>query len=208
MALPSAYLTSVKNLEGILNAIRTAKAPSKFSQSFLESLEFKSSSDRLIIGVLKSLGFINEQGEPVDRYFRFLDQSQSGRVLAEAIEDAYGDLFQVNKKANELSATEIKNKLKTLTQGKVSDSVLDKMSMTFRALCEQADFSAERSPPFDAADEDETPPDPLPPAGERPSLLGGNLGGLVYNIQIHLPESRDHAVYDAIFRSLREHLLK
>lgn len=28
-----------------------------------------------------------------------------------------------------------------------------------------------------------------------------------YNIQIHLPETRDMAVYDAIFRSLKEHLL-
>lgn len=33
------------------------------------------------------------------------------------------------------------------------------------------------------------------------------LGGLAYNINIHLPESRDQAVYDALFKSLREHLL-
>jgi hypothetical protein len=32
------------------------------------------------------------------------------------------------------------------------------------------------------------------------------IDGLVYNIQIVLPESRDQAVYDALFRSLREHL--
>ena len=28
-----------------------------------------------------------------------------------------------------------------------------------------------------------------------------------YNIQIHLPETRDITVYDAIFKSLKEHLL-
>ncbi len=28
-----------------------------------------------------------------------------------------------------------------------------------------------------------------------------------YNIQIHLPDSRDETVYDAIFKSLRRHLL-
>ena len=34
-----------------------------------------------------------------------------------------------------------------------------------------------------------------------------DLGGLVYNIQIVLPETRDVAVYDALFRSFKEHLL-
>jgi hypothetical protein len=28
-----------------------------------------------------------------------------------------------------------------------------------------------------------------------------------YNIQIHLPETRDITVYDAIFKSLKQHLL-
>ena len=33
------------------------------------------------------------------------------------------------------------------------------------------------------------------------------LGGLVYNIQLILPETRDTKVYDALFKSLREHIL-
>jgi hypothetical protein len=66
MALPKAYLTSAKNLPAILNAIQTAKAPSKFTQRFLESLEFKSPSDRLIIGVLKALRFLSDDGAPTD----------------------------------------------------------------------------------------------------------------------------------------------
>ena len=68
MALPKAYLTSSKNLPAILNAIQTAKAPEKFTQRFLESLEFKSPNDRLIIGVLKSLKFLSDDGKPTDRY--------------------------------------------------------------------------------------------------------------------------------------------
>ena len=31
---------------------------------------------------------------------------------------------------------------------------------------------------------------------------------LCYTIQLILPESRDQAVYDVLFRSLKEHLLK
>lgn len=53
MTLPTAYLTATKNLPDILNAVRTGQAPEKFAISFLESLGFKSSSDRLIIGNIK-----------------------------------------------------------------------------------------------------------------------------------------------------------
>lgn len=54
MALPTAYLTSTKNLEAIFNAIQSAKAPPKFTQRFLEDLGFKSAADRLVINMLKS----------------------------------------------------------------------------------------------------------------------------------------------------------
>ena len=144
MALPTSYLTTVKNLGSILNAIRSAQAPDKFTYSFLESLEFKSSSDRLISGVLKSLGFLDDAGKPTERYFRYLDQSQSERVMAEAVREAYEDLFRVNINAHQLSKQEVINKFKTLSQGKLSDSVLDKMAMTFSTLVKHADFS---SPP-------------------------------------------------------------
>jgi Family of unknown function (DUF5343) len=55
MALPTSYLTTTKNLDAILTAIQGAQAPERFTQAFLESLEFKSTPDRLVIGVLKAL---------------------------------------------------------------------------------------------------------------------------------------------------------
>jgi hypothetical protein len=212
MSLPTAYLTSSKNLSDILVAIQGAQAPKKFTQSFLEGLGFKSTQDRLIIGVLKALGFLSAAGEPTQRYFEYLDQTQSARVLAEGVQEAYADLFQVNKKANDLSNTEVRNKLKTLTQGQFSDSVLEKMAMTFKALAGQADFEAAASK---TRPSDDRPEKPVSTPEERHELTPGKeathpvrLGGLVYNIQIHLPESRDPAVYDVLFRSLKEHLLR
>ncbi len=205
MALPTAYLTSTKNLEAILNAIKTAQAPGKFTQRFLESLEFKTTADRLIIGVLKSLGFLSDDGKPTQRYFNFLDQTQSARVLAEGIRSAYSDIFAINVNANTLSKGELVNKFKTLSQGQLSGHVLDKMALTFTALVKYADFSV---PPPKSAE--------APPAQELAEKIGKpteeihgklKIGGLVYNIQLVLPESRDPKVYDALFKSLREHLL-
>lgn len=57
MALPTAYLTSTKNVEALFNAIQAAKAPPKFTVRFLEDLGFKSSSERLYINLLKALWF-------------------------------------------------------------------------------------------------------------------------------------------------------
>lgn len=210
MSLPTSYLTSFKNLKEILAAIQAAQAPKKFTVNFLLGLGYKSTNDRLIIGYLKALGFLGPSGEPTNRYYAFLDQSQAARVLAEAIQETYADLFQVNAKANELSNAEIKNKLKTLTQGQFSDSVLDKMAGSFKSISALADFS---SPPRVTPSTSVTPepqkqhqkPHENTPEGHSSQV---HLGGLVYNIQLLLPESRDQAVYDALFRSLKEHLFK
>jgi hypothetical protein len=216
MALPTSYLTSTKNLQAILQAIQQAKAPERFTQRFLEELDFKSTSDRLVIGVLKTLRFIDDQGRPTERYFQYLDQSQSGRVMAEGVREAYDDLFKINTTAHKLSRHDIINKFKTLSQGAFSEAVLDKMALTFSALTNLADFDASplaAQPKFIELDP-ASPPKPISDTiVDNNPLLGAprdkkhTLGGLHYNIQIILPESRDPKVYDALFSSLREHLL-
>jgi hypothetical protein len=40
-----------------------------------------------------------------------------------------------------------------------------------------------------------------------PASAAIRLGGFVYNVELHLPESRDPAVYEALFRALKTHLL-
>src|SRR3990172_5020407 len=174
--------------------MQSGQAPKKFTTRFLASLGFANASDRLVIGVLKTLGFLDSEGAPTSRYYEYLDQTQAKRVMAQALREAYADLYQINRKAHDLSNTEIRNKLKTLTQGQVSTSVLDKMTSTFKALSQHADF---------AAAEMVSPPEPAPvetlaePGDEGRSEMPVRLGGLVYNIQIVLPADRDQAVYDA-----------
>jgi hypothetical protein len=213
VALNSSYLVTTKNLESFFNSLITAKAPSTFTQKFLEGLEFKSTNDRLYINLLKNLGFLDANGAPTERYFKFLDQSQSKKILAEAIEEAYSDLFAVNVKANELSAADVKNKLRTLTQGKPSDNVLGLMANTFKALANYAEWAAEAPKKAPKKETGKPSEAEAPPAEEKPKEESAedpavrlHKAQLHYNIQIHLPESRDQAVYDAIFKSLKQHL--
>lgn len=206
MALPSAYLVTTKNLEAFLNALRSAKAPERFTNKFLTQLDFNSSNDRLFIGVLKALGIIDESGTPTQRYYQFLDQTQSGRVLADALREAYEDLFAVNTKANGMTVDEIKNKLKTLTLGQKSENVIGYMANTFKALADLADWEAPAAaaPPIQVSTI--TPEKPSKSVLKPPVLTGKDFE-LHYDIQIHLPESRDPSVYDAIFQALKTHLM-
>lgn len=208
MSLPNAYLTSFKNASAILKAIQAAQAPPRFTQKFLEGLGFANTNDRAIINVLKALGFLDDSGIPLSRYHRYLDQTQSALVLAEGIRDAYEDLFRINRNAHEMSTTDVKNKMKTLSEGAFTERVLTQMAGTFTTLVKDADFSdgptpepgADALPP---ADQSEIP---TPPAlNGRPHTAAPPFGTLAYNINIQLPESRDAAVYNAIFKALREH---
>lgn len=213
MALPEQYLVTTKNLDAFFNSILNAKAPSKLTLKFLEQLEFKSTNDRLLIGILKLLDFIDSNGVPQERYFKFLDQTQSKQILAQAIREAYADLFSVNVKANEMSASAVKNKLKTLTQGSKSDKVLGWMANTFTALCNYADFSKQTSREVVKVRKEEihiegNPEEQHDSQKMTHELINKNITTeMHYNIQIHLPETRDITVYDAIFKSLKEHLL-
>jgi hypothetical protein len=214
--LTDAYLISgTKELGDFFEALRRAKAPERFTSTFLQQLGYESTNDRFLIGVLKGLGFLEESGAPTPRYYAFLDAGQSGRVLADAMREAYGDLFAINTRAQELSTEEVKNKLRTLTQGKKSDVVLSRMASTFRALASLADWDAQPEPatlpaPPVSSTTDGQPPAATPPAPAPPPQTTSTSAivtpELHYNIQIHLPESRDPAVFDAIFQALRRHL--
>ncbi len=209
MALIESYLVTDKNLTNIFTAIQGGQAPERFTNKFLDQLGFSSSNDRLYLKLLRDLGFIDETGVPTQRYYDFLDSSQSANVLGLAVKEAYSDLFVINKRAWSLNRNEIKNKLKTLTQGKKSPKVIALMAMTFEALCKYVNFDELKEPlPTDKGEDkkpledanDNTTQDSSPKKHSvRPELH--------YTIQIHLPESRDPKVFDAIFDNLRKHLL-
>lgn len=98
----------------------------------------------------------------------------------------------------------MKNKLKTLTQGQKGDQVIDKMARTFRTLCDYADWADYPSVGENAPNQDL--PKDKEPQEKHERHFNPEPIGLHYNIQIHLPETTNMAVYDAIFQSLKRHL--
>ena len=207
MAITEAYYVQVKNVGDIFTAILNAQAPDKFTQKFLYDLGFTGVNDRSFVSVLKSLGFIDESGGPTQRYYDYLDEENSKKILAQGIREAHGDLFAVNQKAFEMTGVQVKGKLKSLLQGSKSDSVLTKMAATFTTLCSLAEFtgipsSMKKEKPTQPKEKEDLPPS-NPPVQITPH---GELA-LKYSINIELPSTRDKLVYDAIFKSIRENLL-
>lgn len=214
MGLQPVYLVSVGNLGRLLDALRRAQAPDKFTLRFLEDLGFKSTNDRLFIPLLKAMRMLDDSAKPTSRYHSFLDDTQWKQVLADGIRDAYPDLFRVNRDAQKLTREQLTGKIKSLAEGKLSPAVVANTARTFMALVKMADFasSPESVPKPSPPTEDHTAElRPLPeletPLAER-EHLATSAHSLVYRIEIVLPAVRDQAIYDAIFRSAKEHLLR
>lgn len=221
MALPESYLVSVANLARILASLQTAGVPPRVTVEFLKTLGFKSSGDRNVISVLKSLGFLDANGTPTEIYRRYRSQTDARRVLAEAIRSAYSDVFLANENAQDISVDKVKDVIATKT-GK-SERVVQEMARTFKALCLLADFSDKATLENDPIeDQDEAAP---PTAEALPAIASTKGGGSAqkitvpplrqhpslpafgYNLQIILPTTTDVTVYNAIFQSLRDHIL-
>lgn len=219
MALSDNYTVKPNAIPSYFEAMLDARVPERFTQRFLQSLEFTNTNDRLFINTLKELGFLDSDGVPTDRYYNFLNRSQSERMVAEGVREAYSDLFAVDSNANELSLAETTDLLRTLYKDRKPDGVLKQIASTFIALCRYGDFSSTKQsdprPGTEATRHENNNDEKGNSAEVNQATMTHNTNGkhpvcsldsLQYHINIVLPESRDQAVFDAIFKSLREHL--
>lgn len=82
------------------------------------------------------------------------------------------------------------------------------MASTFYSLLELADLTSDATQtPTSVPPEPDILPEPISPNAHRQASLRADTT-LHYNIQIHLPATKDVEVFNAIFKSLKEHLLE
>lgn len=111
-------------------------------------------------------------------------------------------MFLIKEKPTKNDSAAITGKFKSFHN--TSDDVAQRMAKTFFALLDLADLQAEGGEPGVQLDESESFSDVK---FEAPSPNSARVAGLHYNIQIHLPATKEVEVYNAIFKSLREHLI-
>lgn len=208
------YITSSGNIAKAMQTIKSAAVPDRVSQDFVKTiLKIPGGSGDQMTTFLKKIGFSDASGKPSEIYTKFRNPSFSGQAMAQAIRKAYGPLYTRNEYTHELSEPDLTGLVMEET-GLAHDSNPVKMTVScIKALKEFASFSDDSAaqmedklsePEFtatvarvSATDEDN------PAIKSRPSV-GLNLG---YTINLNLPPSTDPAVFNAIFKSLKEHLL-
>lgn len=201
------YLAAHGNITRALEGIRAASIPDKFTQDFLSAkLGLTGGGARPVIPFLKRAGFLNSDGSPSDLYRRFKNSSAAPAAAAEAMRKAYAALYEVNEYAHELSDDRLKGLILQVTGLESDSSLIRAMVGSFKALKAFADFDAPTTTATAHVEDrhEEIRAEPAP-AGTTGSARTIRLG---YNINLNLPATSDIAVFNAIFKSLREHLLQ
>jgi hypothetical protein len=204
------YITAYGNIAKGLEKIKKAKTPDRFSQDFLENtLAMKGGSSRPLIPFLKRTGFLADDGAPTDLYKRFRNPDYSRRAAAEALKIGYAPLFEADEEIYKRDAPKLKGQIVQVTGMDSDAGVVTTIVKSFEALKAFGDFTV--LPDDDDADEGSDQDDSADGDGDGGSgdlilpQKGINLG---YTINLHLPATSDVGVYNAIFRSLRENLLR
>lgn len=201
MALPTTYTQAYGVLGDFFSKIRDAQAPDHFTQQILKDLGFKSNNHRPFIPLMKSLGFLASDGTPTQRYHDYRNHSLSKQKMGEAIKEAYSDIFLIKEKPTTSDRDLILGKFKSYHNA--SDNVAKLHANTFYALLDLANFDSKQQKFI----KPEVEIEPIKTTEQTPIVKATSLG-LHYNIQIHLPATKDVEVYNAIFKSLKDHLIE
>ena len=102
------FMNATGNLSKILDKIKEAQTPTRFTYDYLGStLGFKGGSSRPFIPLAKRLGLLGSDSTPTELYRRFRNPSESKAAMAEAMRKGYADLFRVNEHAHTLNKSDL-----------------------------------------------------------------------------------------------------
>lgn len=202
------YITATGLVSKILDKIKVAATPDRFTQDYLATeLGFGGGSAKAFIPLAKRIGLIASDGSPTEIYkqFRSTNSSTSKAAIAKAIKTGYADLYSRNEYVHSLSRADLEGLVIELTGLEKGHATIRAIVGTFEALKNYADFSAKSKA------EDDTKQN----STENIVIPGGGNGSdeedlkfnLSYTINIVLPKTDDIAVFNAIFRSLKDNLL-
>ncbi len=202
------YVNAYGGIATLFKKITEAAVPPKFTQDFLTtSLGLKSSSFRAMIPLLKKLGFIDPANVPTDAYRRFREGALAGGVMAGQLRETYKILFTANEYAYKLDKKELISKLRSLLGAGEDDAVVAAVASTFLELSKLARWEAPSGAVATKKDEVAGRKDESDHLGHGGGALGRQLG-LSYTINLNLPATTEIEVFNAIFKSLRENLLR
>ena len=192
-------------ISAIFDRIKTVNKPAKVTQQWLLSNGFTSKNDRALVGLLKSLGYLDGSGQPTDVYSELKGsedarQSSIGRQMAVAYREIF-DHFPTEHIANSLTRDELTNFIRPKVGA--GASVVRNVVSTFFALRSLAKFDG--AAPIPASGPSAVPSASISAA--RPSAApAGEAFNVTINLSLEIPPTADADVYDKLFASMAKHL--
>jgi len=202
------YVNATGILLQVFKKIKDAPPPPRFTQDFLTTkLGFKKGSANAVIPFFKRIGFLGSDGVPTELYKQFRNDSKASSALAEGIRFGYSDLYSRNEYFHNLEKEELTGLIIEATGTAKNSSTIKSILRTLDVLRQFTDFEAGKA----KVTKDEKPisksiqPESKLPIQKQEIQSKLNLS---YTINLNLPETSDITVFDAIFKSLKENLLK
>lgn len=200
------YVTSPGNIDRALNQIKQAALPDRVSQDFVKTiLKIPGGSGTQITTFLKKIGFTGQDGAPSELYRKFRNPAQSGAAVATAIRTAYAPLYIRNEFMHEMPDDALLG-LVTEVTGQAHDSNPVKLIYTcIKNLKGFANFASVVEP---IVEKSALELSSKLNENQKPEQIAQSFGlNLGYTINLNLPATSDPEVFNAIFKSLKEHLL-
>ena len=209
MAITLPYLASPGSIKVCLEKIKSAATPDRVTQDFvMTKLQIKGGTGAALIPYLKKIGFVASDGSPTDIYKRFRNHATTAAAVATAVKVGYKELERVNEYFYDLNDKDLLALIVQVTGAEEGNQVAKLTLSTLKTLRAFADFETKDTSSAEDSKHKDKPPDgsggKKPPSGTEGARQGLNLS---YTINLNLPATSDQAVFNAIFRSLKEHLL-
>lgn len=204
MAQTAIYSPTPGSITRFLTHMQTLGVPGKVTNQYLVSVGFKSKNDRYLISILKSLGFLDSNGVPTDRWRSYRDKQKAKGVLAAAITEAYSGLFDVYPDAYRRDNEALRNYFSTHS-GSLNESTLQLVVRTFKSLCADADFESPAASEEIMLRTVPTKDKEIAPTKPRHQDQGNLTVNI--NIQLQLPATDDATIYEKLFEAMNKTIL-
>jgi hypothetical protein len=199
------FMNAYGNIVKILSKIKEAQTPERFTGDFLGTkLGFTGGSATPFIPFAKRLGLLAADGAPTDLYKRFRNPPQSEAAIAQAIRNGYPTLYERNEFVRSLDQKGLTGLVMEATGLAKNHGTLNAIVRSFLALKTLADFDKASNPVLDSPNDKTSEEKDESEDSEGPEV-GLNLS---YTIYLNLPKTDDIAVFNAIFKSLKENFFR
>lgn len=207
------YITNHGTVKSVLEKVITASKPDKFTQDYLSTvLGMSGGGARAVIPILKRVGFLTSDGTPTELYSKFRTDSGRPEAALGALRAGFAELFRRNEHIYAATDAKLTDAIVEITGLKKDDPVVRAIRGTFQVFrnylpqgftsADVGKHSADENPTAESDGEIEK-------VQQRPHNGEDNVAfGLSYQINIVLPETKDVEVYNSIFKSLRDNLLR